>query len=102
MRKIRLTNSQVQTIKQVVAMLAGEGAQVILFGSRVDDDKKGGDIDLLITLNHVVEHPAVLSSKISARLIRLFQGRNVDVLLSAPNLQHLPIHQIAQSKGVLL
>jgi predicted nucleotidyltransferase len=99
---MRLTNSQVQTIKQVVVMLAGEDAKVTLFGSRVDDNKKGGDIDLLITLNHVVEHPAVLSSKISARLIRLFQGRKVDVLLSAPNLQSLPIHQIAQSKGVLL
>lgn len=99
---MRLTNSQVQTIKQVVVMLAGEDAKVTLFGSRVDDNKKGGDIDLLITLNHVVEHPAVLSSKISARLIRLFQGRKVDVLLSAPNLQSLPIHQIAQNEGILL
>lgn len=99
---MRLTNNQVQTIKQVVFMLAGEDAKVTLFGSRVDDSSKGGDIDLLVTLNYVVEHPAVLSSKISARLIRLFQGRKVDVLLSAPNLQSLPIHQIAQSKGVLL
>jgi hypothetical protein len=32
---MRLTESQVQIIKQVVAMLAGEGAQVTLFGSRV-------------------------------------------------------------------
>ncbi|NLQ18965.1 nucleotidyltransferase domain-containing protein [Marinomonas sp. M1K-6] len=99
---MRLTDNQVQTIKQVVAMLAGEDAKVTLFGSRVDDTKKGGDIDLLITLNNVIEHPAVLSSKISARLIRLFQGRKVDVLLSAPNLKSLPIHQIAQNKGVLL
>ena len=99
---MRLTDNQVQTIKQVVFMLAGEDAKVTLFGSRVDDSSKGGDIDLLVTLNYVVEHPAVLSSKISARLIRVFQGRKVDVLLSAPNLQSLPIHQIALSKGVLL
>ena len=100
--KMRLTENQVQTIKQVVTALAGEDAQVTLFGSRIDDDKKGGDIDLLITLNHMVEHPAVLLSKIGARLARLFQGRKVDVLLSAPNLQRLPIHQIAQNKGVVL
>ena len=99
---MRLTDKQVETIKQVVFITAGEEAQVTLFGSRVDDNKKGGDIDLLITLNHAVEHPAVLSSKISARLIRLFQGRKVDVLLSAPNLQSLPIHAIAQTKGVIL
>ncbi len=99
---MRLTESQVQIIKQVVSIFAGEGAQVMLFGSRIDDDKKGGDVDLLVTLNDEVEHPAELSAKISARLIRLFQGRKVDVLLSAPNLKTLPIHSIARHKGVLL
>ncbi|WP_111640043.1 nucleotidyltransferase domain-containing protein [Marinomonas shanghaiensis] len=99
---MRLTEDKVQAIKQVVAMLAGEDAKVTLFGSRADDNKKGGDIDLLITVDHVVERPAVLSSKISARLIRLFEGRKVDVLLSAPNLQCLPIHLIAQDKGISL
>lgn len=99
---MRLTESQVQMIKQVVAMLAGESAQVILFGSRVDDDKKGGDVDLLVTLWDEVDHPAELSAKISARLMRLFQGRKVDVLLSAPNLKTLPIHSVAKHKGVIL
>jgi predicted nucleotidyltransferase len=99
---MRLTESQVQMIKQVVAMLAGESAQVTLFGSRVDDDKKGGDVDLLVTLWDEVDHPAELSAKISARLMRLFQGRKVDVLLSAPNLKTLPIHSVAKHKGVIL
>jgi len=99
---MRLTESQVQMIKQVVTMLAGKGAQVTLFGSRVDDDKKGGDVDLLVTLRDEVDHPAELSAKISARLMRLFQGRKVDVLLSAPNLKTLPIHSVATHKGVIL
>jgi len=99
---MRLTQSQVKIIKQVVTMLAGEGTQVTLFGSRVDDDKKGGDVDLLVTLSDEVDHPAELSAKISARLMRLFQGRKVDVLLSAPNLKTLPIHSIAACKGVIL
>ena len=58
---MRLTALQVQVIRQVVAALAGDKAQVILFGSRVDDEKKGGDVDLLITLQEAVEHPAELS-----------------------------------------
>jgi predicted nucleotidyltransferase len=99
---MRLTQSQVQIIKQVVTMQAGEGAQVTLFGSRVDDDKKGGDVDLLVTLSDEVDHPAELSAKISARLMRLFQGRKVDILLSAPNLKTLPIHSVATYKGVIL
>jgi len=99
---MRLTERQIQAIKQVVVTFAGENAQVILFGSRVDDDQKGGDVDLLVTLNNDVEHPAELAAKISSHLMRSFQGRKVDVLLSAPNLKTLPIHSIATQKGVLL
>jgi len=99
---MRLTAQQAQVIRQVVATLAGDDAQVTLFGSRVDDTKKGGDVDLLITLHEVVEHPAELSAKISAGLIRELQGRKVDVLLSAPNLKNLPIHVVAQKEGVVL
>jgi predicted nucleotidyltransferase len=99
---MRLTVHQVQIIRQVVATLAGEKAQVALFGSRADDSQKGGDIDLLITLIEPVEHPAELSAKISARLMRQFHGRKVDVLLSAPNLKDLPIHTIAKQNGVVL
>jgi predicted nucleotidyltransferase len=99
---MRLSNEQVEIIKQVVGVLAGQYARVTLFGSRVDDNKKGGDVDLLISLDDVVEHPAELSAKISARLIRQFQGRKVDVLLSAPNLKRFPIHSIAEEKGILL
>jgi len=99
---MRITEQQKQKIKQVVAALVDGDAKVILFGSRVDDTKKGGDIDLLITLSQRVEHPAQLSAKISAQLIRQFHGRKVDVLLSAPNLMTLPIHIIAQQKGITL
>ncbi len=99
---MRITEQQKQKIKQVVAALVDGDAKVILFGSRADDTKKGGDIDLLITLSQRVEHPAQLSAKISAQLIRQFHGRKVDVLLSAPNLMILPIHIIAQQKGITL
>ena len=99
---MRLTEQQILTIKQVVLISAGGSAKITLFGSRVDDTKKGGDIDLLITLSEVVEHPAQLSAQISARLIRQFQGRKVDVLLSAPNLKKMPIHIIAKQTGIPL
>lgn len=44
---MRLTQEQVQQIKIVVNQF-DPNARIILFGSRADDDKKGGDIDLLI------------------------------------------------------
>ena len=99
---MRLTEQQTNTIRHIVATLAGNNACITLFGSGVDDTKKGGDIDLLITLPEIVQHPAELSAKISAQLIRKFGGRKVDVILSAPNLKDLPIHAIAQQTGIVL
>ena len=99
---MRLTEQQIKIIRHVVENLAGNNARVTLFGSRVDDTKKGGDIDLLISLPELVQHPAELSAKISAQLIRRLEGRKVDVILSAPNLKDLPIHAIAQQTGVVL
>lgn len=49
-RKIamRLNDSQIAAIRRVVAEQAGEEAQVRLFGSRLNDQAKGGDVDLLV------------------------------------------------------
>lgn len=82
--------------------IAGAGPSVRLFGSRLDNAARGGDIDLLVHVPHAVERPAVLASAIAARLERLLGGRKVDVLLAAPNLQVLPIHDVARSTGQLL
>jgi predicted nucleotidyltransferase len=45
---MRLTEDQLRIIKQAVIRNFGDDSKVYLFGSRVDDSKKGGDIDLLI------------------------------------------------------
>jgi len=45
--RMRLANRLKQQIKRSVLNSFGE-VDVFLFGSRVDDDKKGGDIDLAI------------------------------------------------------
>lgn len=65
----------------------------------MDDGQRGGDIDLLLDIPVPVNNPALLSARFSARVSRLMQGRKVDVLLSAPNLLHLPIHDVALQEG---
>lgn len=45
---MRLTPKQAALILRVVADQTGPGAHVALFGSRVDDSRRGGDVDLLI------------------------------------------------------
>jgi pyruvate/2-oxoglutarate/acetoin dehydrogenase E1 component len=44
---MRLTPDQIQAIKQTAETVLGDDARVILFGSRVDDTKKGGDLNLV-------------------------------------------------------
>ena len=45
---MRLTPSQVKTICTTAQQTLGTGARVSLFGSRLDDDRRGGDVDLLV------------------------------------------------------
>jgi len=45
---MRLTDNEIEIIVQTSKKHFGSNVIVRLFGSRVDDQKKGGDIDLLI------------------------------------------------------
>jgi predicted nucleotidyltransferase len=99
---MRLTDEQIQSIRQLTREVAGDKAKVRVFGSRLDDTLRGGDLDLLLELPEPVDNPALLAAQMSTRVSRALQGRKVDVLLSAPNLLHLPIHDVAFQEGKLL
>lgn len=99
---MRLSPEHVQIIRDVVQQECGADARVRLFGSRLDEERRGGDIDILVELDHPVERPAWLSARLSARLSRSLEGRSVDVILSAPNITRSPIHRIAEQQGELL
>ena len=99
---MRLTPEQIHAIRTGVAQLAGQDARVWLFGSRVHDQERGGDVDLLLELDLPVSEPAQLAARLSARVSRAMYGRRVDVVVKAPNLMHLPIHSIALQEGVRL
>lgn len=45
---MRITQHQADTIKRLVKRTFGVRANVYLFGSRVNDDARGGDIDLYV------------------------------------------------------
>lgn len=99
---MRLTPQQSAAIRRVVRDTAGPDARVRLFGSRLDDGARGGDVDLLVELDEPVDGPALLSARLATRVSREMHGRRVDVVPLAPNLQRQPIHDIALREGVLL
>ena len=99
---MRLTPAQINTIKSTAQAVLGDDVQVTLFGSRVHDEQKGGDVDLLLEVPQAIAEPALLSARVAARVSRSMYGRKVDVLLKAPNLQEQAIHRIAQQEGIRL
>jgi hypothetical protein len=94
---MRLTPEQIHGPRRIVRRLAGEQAGIRVFGSRLDDRARGGD--LLLELPELIANPALLAAQVSARTSRLMEGRKVDIVLAAPNLCRLPIHQVAIRAG---
>jgi uncharacterized protein len=99
---MRLTTAQIEVIRETTRQVLGDGARVILFGSRVKDNLKGGDVDLMVETSENVSEPAVLSARLASRVSRAMDGRKVDVVIKAPNLMIQPIHKIAAESGVVL
>lgn len=99
---MRLTPEQIENIHQFALQVAGPHASVRLFGSRLDDSARGGDVDLLLDISIPVEQPALLAATLAAKVSRLMRGRKVDVVIHAPNLMHQAIHDIALREGALL
>ncbi|WP_119344899.1 nucleotidyltransferase domain-containing protein [Facilibium subflavum] len=68
---MRLKIFEVKAIKGAVSQLFGQDAKVYLFGSRVDDKQKGGNIDLYIVPKDQSEQGLYMSAPSKAKAIKL-------------------------------
>jgi predicted nucleotidyltransferase len=94
---MRLTPAQINTIQSTVHAVLGEGAQVTLFGSRVDDEQKGGDVDLYV---ETVEPD--LMKKIRCKVSLQDQLDMPVDLIVKPYGDQSPISLIAKQEGIRL
>lgn len=99
---MRLTEHERQAIREVIRDLTGGRGRALLFGSRLDDASAGGDIDLYVECVETVEHPARLAASIGASLEMRLGEQHIDVLIGAPNLRRLSVHETARRQGVAL
>lgn len=99
---MRLTPEQVDSIKQTAHAVLGVDARVTLFGSRADNERRGGDIDLLFeTDQHLTQRTQTLNALYVA-LIRRLGDRKLDILLKDAATPEAPVLRVARETGVLL
>jgi predicted nucleotidyltransferase len=80
----------------------GDDVRVILFGSRVDDAKKGGDIDLLFETDHPVGNRATTIDALYVLLIRKLGDRKIDILLKDADTPSALVLEVAKETGIQL
>jgi predicted nucleotidyltransferase len=93
---MRLSNKEIDAIKACVWAVAPD-APIFLFGSRVDDAKRGGDIDLLIQSNKL-SLDALLTLKL--RLYDALGEQKIDILTPRPD--NAAFVRLAMQKGIRL
>ena len=72
---MRLTDRQIHTIRQLARQVTGDQTRVRVFGSKLDDTARGGDIDLMLELSESVDNPALMAAQMSALVSRAMHGR---------------------------
>lgn len=99
---MRLSIHQIQSIRHAAQTAFGSGTEVWLFGSRVDDAKKGGDIDLLVRpVPGLAEQSFSQKIMMLTMLERLLGERKIDVVIEQPH-DTRPIVEVAHSTGIRL
>ncbi len=94
---MRLNAGQVRLINEHIHRYFGPGSRVWLFGSRVDDGKRGGDVDLYVE----AEDPD-FDSELKCRIaLEEELDLHVDLVVRRSGRNH-PIHEIAKREGIRL
>lgn len=80
---MRLSQTEIDAIKKVARMVFGDNTKTLLFGSRIDDNKRGGDIDLYIKYTPVNsdENQYQLKIKFLVQIKKIIGDQKIDVLL---------------------
>lgn len=99
---MRLRDKDRETIKAAAHEVFGPAAVVRLFGSRVDDARRGGDIDLHVETDSAPGGADRLRSRFWSLLQERLGEQKIDVVVTERGLPTQPIERIAYLEGVLL
>ncbi len=101
MKGIRLDNSQILVISKAFRAHFLPEDHLWIFGSRVDLNKRGGDIDLYIETSMSAEEASSARIKFLTNLEIELGEQKIDVVMKIRDLD-LPIYEVAKNEGVKL
>lgn len=99
---MRLSAVQKQIILDVARANFGETVSVRLFGSRIDDNERGGDIDLLVECQQPVENKVEKKCRMAAQIQKQLGEQKIDILVLDANTALNSVYAHAQQTGVQL
>ena len=94
---MRLSNEEINLLKSSLYRLSDE-AKLYLFGSRTDDTKRGGDIDLLIISKKLTKKHL---RRLRLDFFKRFGEQKIDIVLDDGKLQ-TPFSKLIFDKAILL
>jgi predicted nucleotidyltransferase len=94
---MRLSKDEVKILKNTLYTLNSD-AKLYLFGSRLYDNKKGGDIDLLIVSKTFTKK---LLRKLRVEFFKYFGEQKLDIIVDDGSFSN-PFHKIAYQKAIQL
>lgn len=101
---MRLTPDEIAAIKETSARHFGAAAGVWLFGSRLDEGTRGGDIDLLVDTN-LSDADAAIRAEVAflTDLKQRIGERKIDLLVDFPSRSiRPPVYHAAREQGMRL
>mgnify|MGYP001560177528 CR=1 FL=1 len=99
---MRLTPEARRVIKENVLDVFGPNATVRVFGSRTNDEARGGDIDLLVECGEPVRDRLRKTLTLTARLQSRLGDQRIDVIVADPQTKPQAVHEVARMTGVPL
>lgn len=97
---MRLRQDEVRVIREEVLRVFGDRAAVRLFGSRADDDARGGDIDLYIEAPGNETAGRHRERELRHSLMTRLGDQRIDIVTAPPGGQGRPIDITAQTEGI--
>lgn len=102
---MRLDKKTIEIIKNLALSYFGNTSKIYIFGSRVNDADKGGDIDIYIETDLNIDSSGLfkLESKYWAGLQKAIGERKIDIVVNDTRLnKNNHIYEVAKETGIMI